>query len=418
MKTTHLAVTMAAVLLGLSGMALAQETTIHVMSWTTTQAPGVEYWEEITKGFEEQHPGVKIETNFVPFNQYLPTLGSMIAGDSLPDVFYGHVKVAELGRAGKVIDWADHVDQAYLDAFYPGALRQFNFDNGHIYALPWTALNLGIFTNDRIMQENGLSAPETWSELIEMVPKLRGAGLTPLAFGNVARNSCLDLFMMLVAQYGGDGYALDDLTRPGVTWNSPPVVNALTLLDRMAKAGVFLDGVNGIDDSQAWQLAYRGQAAMVFTGSWGPSIFAGEGSEDWLKNYSVHQLPVVNEGDTKYSGNGSGEGWAVNANSPNRDIAIEFVRYLFSPEVYDEHVAGLGAFPSRPDGLDKVAEPHLAEMVSWMDTDGANHILFGAGTYDAVANVCQGVLDGSIEPAAGAAQIQADVLATRSGAPK
>ena len=51
-----------------------------------------------------------------------------------------------------------------------------------------------------------------------------------------------------------------------------------------------------------------------------------------------------------------------------------------------------------------------------MATDGANHILFGAGSWDAVSNVCQGILDGSIEPAAGATQIQADVLATRAQA--
>ncbi len=29
------------------------------------------WWDKITQGFEATHPGVKIETNFVPFNQYL-----------------------------------------------------------------------------------------------------------------------------------------------------------------------------------------------------------------------------------------------------------------------------------------------------------------------------------------------------------
>jgi len=43
-----------------------------------------------------------------------------------------------------------------------------------------------------------------------------------------------------------------------------------------------------------------------------------------------------------------------------------------------------------------------------MKTDGSDHILFGAGSWDSVSNVCQGILDGSIEPADGAKQIQAD----------
>ena len=52
-------------------------------------------------------------------------------------------------------------------------------------------------------------------------------------------------------------------------------------------------------------------------------------------------------------------------------------------------------------------------MSGWIE-DGADHILFGAGSWDAVSNVCQGILDGTIEPADGAAQIQADIEAARA----
>ena len=69
-----------------------------------------------------------IETNFVPFNQYLTTLAAMTAGGSLPEVFYGHVKAAELGRAGLAVNYKDVVDEAFLKQFYPGPLRQFTFD--------------------------------------------------------------------------------------------------------------------------------------------------------------------------------------------------------------------------------------------------------------------------------------------------
>ena len=62
----------------------------------------------------------------------------------------------------------------------------------------------------------------------------------------------------------------------------------------------------------------------------------------------------------------------------------------------------------------QITNPKVAEMATWLETDGANHILFGVGSWDAVSNVCQSILDGSIEPAAGAAQIQADVMAIRA----
>jgi hypothetical protein len=53
-------------------------------------------------------------------------------------------------------------------------------------------------------------------------------------------------------------------------------------------------------------------------------------------------------------------------------------------------------------------------MAGWLETDGADHILFGQGSWDAVSNVCSAILDGSMTPEDGAAQIQADVMATRS----
>lgn len=394
----------------------AQDVTINVMSWEPLLVEGTDWWDEITDGFEAKHPGVTIESNFVPFNQYLTTLAAMTAGDSLPDLFFGHVKSAELGRAGLAVNYSELFEPAFFEHFYAGPVRQFTFDDGDVYALPWTAQIFGLFVNDRIMTELGLTPPGTWDELLAMAPKIREAGLTPIAFGNLAKNVCPDFLLPLIAQYGGDVYALDDLTEAGLTWDSQPVVDALTMMQSLAQAGVFLDGVNGIDERPAWQIAYQGRAAMLYTGSWAPAVFEAEATQDWLDNYSVQKVPAVTADGVHYTGDGSGEGFVLNAKSPDREMTIEFVKYLFSPEVYDRHIAGNGVFPAMKSAADQVKNPKVLEMLDWMETDGANHILFGAGSWDAVSNVCQGILDGSVEPAAGAAQIQADVLATRGKA--
>ena len=115
------------------------DTPLHVMSWEPEQVDGTAWWDAITHGFEAAHPGVKIETNFVTFNQYLTTLAAMTAGNSLPDVFYGHVKAAELGRAGLAVDYKTVFDDTFFKQFFPGPIKQFTFDKGSVYALPWTA---------------------------------------------------------------------------------------------------------------------------------------------------------------------------------------------------------------------------------------------------------------------------------------
>ena len=401
-----------AMLVAVAHPALA-DTTLHVMSWQSAYVAGTDYWDKTIAGFEAENPGVKVESNFVAFSQYLSTLTAMIAADSLPDVFNGGTKTGELGRAGLLVNYKDVFDDEFFSRWFDGPLRQYTFDDKP-FALADMAQDFGIFANDRIMKEVGLTVPDTWDELIADVPKFKAAGYIPLSWGNLTRNTCPDFFLPLVAQYGGDAYALDDHTAPGVSWDSKPVIDALALLQRLAKAGVFPEGINGIDDPQSRQLAYQGKAAMFYGGSWNPGIFAHDGSKDWNDNLSVHKVPAVTKDSVHYTGDGAGEAWAVAANSPNREIALKFIAYIFRPDVYNIRAKGLQSFPALKSAVDQIDNPIVRTMIPWMETDSANHILFGPGSWDAVSNVCQSTLDGSITPEDGAKKIEADVMAARN----
>ncbi|MBZ9938556.1 extracellular solute-binding protein [Mesorhizobium sp. BR1-1-16] len=406
------AIAASAVLTAAAFPALA-DTTLHVMSWQPAYVAGTDYWDKTVAGFEAENPGVKVESNFVAFGQYLPTLTAMIAAGSLPDVFNGGTKTGELGRSGHLVNFKDVYDAAFFDQFYAGPLRQYTFDDKP-YGLPDMAQIFGVFANDRIMKEVGVEVPNTWDELIADVPKFKAAGYIPLSWGNLTRNTCPDFFLPLIAQYGGDVYALDDHTAPGLSWDSKPVVDALDLLQRLSKAGVFPEGINGIDDPQSRQLAYQGRAAMYFGGSWTPGIFAQDGTKDWLDNYSVHKVPALTPDGIHFTGDGAGEAWSVNADGPNKDLALKFIAYLYRPDVYNWRAKGLQSFPSMKSAVDQIDNPKVRTMISWIATDSANHILFGPGSWDAVSNVCQSALDGSISPADGAKKIEADVMAARS----
>lgn len=393
---------------------IAQEpVTLRVMHWTDRMTNESEWWTAILDGFLETHPNVTIENNFVPFAQYLPTLEAMIAGEELPDVFFGHVKVAELGRAGLAVNYSDVLGEEFTSQFYPGPTRQFTFD-GNLYAVPWTSQMFGIFVNPAIMEEVGVEAPETWDELVEISAAINEAGYIPLAWGNQAANVCPDFVLPLITQYGGDVYALDDLSDPDVSWDSEPVVNALALLQRLAQNNVFMPGINGVTEEQGFQVWAQGRAAMFYGGSWYPGIIMEQAPEELASSYQVIKNPALTADDIHWSGNGSGEGWVVRADSPNTELALEFVQYLMSPEVYAQHITATQNMPSMPAGLEQVENPVVQEMTNWLSTDGANHILFGQGSWEAVSGVCSSILDGSTTPEEGAATIQAEVLATRA----
>lgn len=391
------------------------QVTLHLMHWTGAMVDKTPWWHELTAGFEAQHPGVTVETNFVAFPQYLPTLQAMIAGGSLPDLFYGHVKVADLGRGGLTVNYKDVLPADFFDGFFPSTLRQLTFD-GKVYGLPWTAQMFGFYVNDKIMKDLGLTPPETWDDLLAMTPKIKEAGYVPLAWGNSAKNVCPDFMLPIVAQYGGDVYALDALTDPSVSWDSEPVIKAFTLVQKLAQAGVFVDGINGVSESDGQQIAFQGKAAMLFSLSSVAASMATSAPPEWNDNVSVSKFPALTKDGVHYASDGTGSAWVLNANSPNKDLAVEFVKYMYSDDVYDKATAGLQSLPSRPSALDQVTIPAVKTMADWITTDGADHVLYGLGTADAVYNVCQGVLDNSLTPEAAAKQIQDDIMATRAQA--
>lgn len=91
--------------------------------------------------------------------------------------------------------------------------------DGHIYAIPETQTFNVMFYRTDVMEELGLEPPNTWQELIEMMPTIQGNNLSvgiPTATGSsttatattaIASNAPdLSLYFTLLFQYGGDMY--------------------------------------------------------------------------------------------------------------------------------------------------------------------------------------------------------------------
>ncbi len=125
-------------------------------------------------------------------------------------------------------------------------------------------------------------------------------------------------------------------------------------------------------------------------------------------------MPALTPDSIHYTGDGAGEAWSVNADSPNKDLALKFIAYIYRPDVYNLRAKGLQSFPSMKSAVDQIDNPKVRTMISWIATDSADHILFGPGSWDSVSNVCQSALDGSISPEDGAKKIEADVMAARA----
>ena len=110
-------------------------------------------------------------------------------------------------------DWEE-----VLSHYTPSSYEQYGLD-GHIYAIPETQTFNVMFYRKDVLEEMGLEVPDTWQELIEMLPTIQENNLSvgiPTAAGSSSTTTAttavasnvpdLSLYFTLLYQYGGDMY--------------------------------------------------------------------------------------------------------------------------------------------------------------------------------------------------------------------
>lgn len=108
--------------------------------------------------------------------------------------------------------------QDVLSHYSASSYEQYSLD-GHIYGVPETQTFNVMFYRKDIMEELGLEIPNTWKELIELLPTIQGNNLSvgiPTAAGSSGAGSAatstmsaqpdLAMYFSLLFQYGGDMY--------------------------------------------------------------------------------------------------------------------------------------------------------------------------------------------------------------------
>ena len=126
------------------------------------------------------------------------------------------VNYALRGAAEDITQFPDWQD--VLSHYSPSSYEQYKLDS-HIYGVPETQTFNVMFYRKDVLEELGLEPPQTWQELIEMLPTIQGNNLSigiPTAAGSNAAAAAstatmsnipdLSMYFSLLYQYGGDMY--------------------------------------------------------------------------------------------------------------------------------------------------------------------------------------------------------------------
>jgi len=387
------------------------KTVVRVWSWYIGQK---DEFPKVIKAFEDKHPSIKIDNRiFGTPDQYLPALQAAISGGDVPEIFAPHTRALTYGTQGVSADLIKELGSSFLKDFFPPTNQEYT-TGGKQYAVGFMAQTFGLFYNPELLAAAGVNGePETWDDLIAAAAKINATGKSTLAFSANPTVSAGDFFLPLITQVSDDPtyfLKLDQLS-DGIKWDSDVVVKALQLNDKIVKGRVFQPRTTGTSGTQAEQLFYTGGAAMFFSGSWTPQSLVQDAPPEFGKKYKVMKTPAIASGARHWTADQAGAGWSVAAGSKTKDAALEFLKFMYSPEQYSPMMNGSNSMPSTASAAAMIESPIIKLMTSWLP-DGCPHIPFGAGSAAGLEPLGK-IFDQTESPEKVAQEMQAAVLNAR-----
>ncbi len=338
-----------AAVLGLAVPALAQ-TELSFWSW---RQEDVKAYNEMIAEFEKTHPDIKVTYTAHEAKAYNTILTTALAGGSGPDIIHtrAYGSLENVSGAGYLEPLNDQVDLSNFpaDLVRGTTLRA----DGKVYAVPFATQTVLVYYNKDIFEQQGLTPPATWDEFMDVAEKLKAAGITPLANGTadgwtieVASGAIMPNF------YGPDFFG--EVTSGKTTFADPRYVDAL---EHMAQLAPYMpQGFEGVDYATMKALFTSGAAAMFIGGSW-----EIPGWRDAGLNFGFMAGPAAEPGKDRLVATWLDGGYGVNAASPNKEAALEFIRFTATKEWGQMLADKLANVPAVKGVVPK--DPALAEII-------------------------------------------------------
>lgn len=128
--------------------------------------------------FEKDHPNVKVEAQFFPWEELIKKLFVSAAGKNPPDIFYIDAPLLPFFAENKVIAPLDkYYTQAELEDMLPATLEDGSY-KGKFYGPAESQSAMALFYNKKMFAEAGIKVPQTlseawtWPEALEIFKKM------------------------------------------------------------------------------------------------------------------------------------------------------------------------------------------------------------------------------------------------------
>lgn len=388
--------------------------------------PMVDFIKAFNTKFQAQYPNVTVDLSVVEAGELSTITQTRLTANDIDviDIFGFSNAVQPYMKDVTPPNWQtlieaglllDLTGQPFLANYDEATIRDAGSFNGKVYSINLGRVSYsGMFVNKDLLADVGIGIPTTWSELVSACDAVKNAGKSCMTVGGG------DGWPVFVGAYGllGAYYPDQEALVEGLWTGSTKWDDAKTLelwkRYQVYASQMLESGVTGLSHDAAPARYAAGDVAFMPTGVWqAPSLEAASPGFQWT------YVPFPGSdtaADNQYLFGKYDQGWAIAADSPNKEAALNYLAAFSEPANYQEFVNTVGFIPTQPTAtLDTQLGREVAGLLAnyrvgfeqyWQPPKGAGQWANGSQGASWFAPFNEWT-----DPAALAAQAQADLQA-------
>lgn len=287
--------------------------------------------------FEQLHPDIKIEMDYVLNDSYKEKVRVLVSGDTIPDVFssWSGSFAENLVGSGNVkpLDELMAADKAFADSIIPSQLEQFTFD-GKLYGLPMSMDGKAFFYNKEAFEKAGVEVPKTLDELYAVMDKLMAAGYqVPLIEGLADAWTISHYEGTIIQRILDPAVMAKDTNKKTGEFTDPGYIEALNIFKKLT--GYMGEAAPAMDHEAARNQFISGEVPLLYAQlaeirMINGDTTAGGGAEF---EYGFFNFPSIVGGKGDQTGlTGAPEGFMLSSKAKNPAEAELFFKFLLSKQ--------------------------------------------------------------------------------------
>jgi raffinose/stachyose/melibiose transport system substrate-binding protein len=347
---------------------------IVIWHWMTDRESA---FQELAKRYQQQ-TGIQVVFElYAPSDIYSQKIIAAAQPRVLPDI-YGILDkkgvFASFITSGFVADLTEEFSKdnaAWEKSLFPKALSVNRFEENNaygvkpgIYGVPIDVTNIQMLYNTRLLGKAGITnPPKTFNELLEQIDALKRVGIAGLVSG-WGENWLVDCFASNYAFNIMGEEKIMATYRGEVPYTDPDWVSVFNVFKTLRERGALAEGIVTKSNKYAEQDFALERVAFAFNGSWCVNVYHDMNPD--LQYSAILPPPVKGDKPIKIWG-GAGSSFVVNNLSPNKNKAVDFLKWLTAKDQQAFLAEQTQNLPSNWEALESIPQI-LAEFASAMDS--------------------------------------------------